>query len=263
MSHSHFLAWTNPDGTKGFRDSLLTEDAASRTAAAMNLDYPRCNYVAVPQADMAGWLGESQPPAEEPRMLSRAGAMVPVRHVPDRFRLEDQTVRGLVEKANGLRRAIQDFKVAALDDVRAFMDILGSQYGGKKKVGTKGGVTLESFCGLMKVEVSSANNLEFGPEIQVARTLIGECIEKWSGGADSRLVAIVTDAFRVGQDGKVRVDTVVGLKRLKIEDDTWSAAMKAIDDAMRIRASREYLRVYTRETPDGKWVQVGLDASRV
>ena len=50
---------------------------------------------------------------------------------------------------------------------------------------------------------------------------------------------------------------------MKIEDPTWARAMIALDDAMRVVASKNYLRFYTREKPDGAWVQITLDFAGV
>lgn len=204
----------------------------------------------------------SPKPADEPMIATATGMLVPLRLVPARYALEDQAVRALMAKAEALRQEIHAFKLAAFADVAAFMDLLAAHHGAKRTTGTQGGVTLDSYDGLLRVKISTAHGIAFGPELVIAKNLIDTCIESWSRGSNENLRVLINDAFKVGDEGRVRVDRVLGLKRLPIQDETWRAAMVAIDDAIKVQSSRHYVRFYKRADADANWEQVVLDLSR-
>ena len=53
--------------------------------------------------------------------------------------------------------------------------------------GMKGGFSIASFDGSAEVRISVADRITFGPELQAAKSLIDECIESWSEGADPNI----------------------------------------------------------------------------
>jgi hypothetical protein len=195
-------------------------------------------------------------------MQNSLGHFVPIDLVRPAHKLEDQLVRNLVAAAETLHAAIAAFKAAAFEDVYSFVTLLGEQY----KVnlcGKRGGVQLHSYDGLLRVTISVADVMTFGPELRAAKALIDACITDWSKGANANICAIVNDAFSVGEGGSLQVARVLALRRLEITDEKWLLAMKAIGDALRVAQTREYIRVYQRPTRDAQFEQIGLDASRV
>ena len=199
---------------------------------------------------------------DEPVLINVHGQAVKRRHVPERVQLEDQTVRDLIDRADAVREQIATFKARAMDDVAAFLQLLAERYN-VKRGGRRDGVQLTSFDGLLRVEVSVADTLTLGAELSAAKDLIDQCITRWSNGANGNLTAIVNSAFAVGESGKLRVDRIVELRRLEIEDDTWREAMRAIGDALRVQQSRSYIRFYRRANMDARFEQITLDLSRV
>jgi hypothetical protein len=197
---------------------------------------------------------------EEPFLINPWGNRVPEKFINGRLLLEHQTVLTLIQKAQRMRVAMEVCKAEAFADVTAFQDALSANYNVTRK-GSRGGVTLTSFDGLMKIEKSTADTMTFGPELEVAKDLIDQCIAEWVKDANDNLRVLVNDAFRVGATGKISVDRVIGLRRLEIPDDRWRQAMNIISDALRAQSSRTYIRFYTRENLDAKWVQIVLDMS--
>ena len=195
-------------------------------------------------------------------MLNCYGDLVRTDLVQPRLRLENQTVQLLLGRAERLHETMAAMKRDALADIDSFLDILATQYRAKRR-GQRGGVELTTFDGLGRVQISVADSIEFGAEISAAKDLIDECISKWSTGANSNLRTVVTSAFKTGRTGKIATDRVLSLRRLKIDDPHWQRAMLALDDAMRVVASISYVRFYTREKPDGAWVQITLDFAGV
>ena len=190
------------------------------------------------------------------------GNIVPMRYIRPEVQLQDQLVRDLLARAERLRQTIAAEKAAMLADVRSFLAILDEKYG-VKRTGQRGGTTLDSFDGRRRVVISVGDSITLGPEISAARALIDECIGRWAVGANANLKVIVDDAFKVGESGKLAVDRVLGLRRIEIDDDTWRQAMLAINDAVQVSRSREYLRLYQRETADARMEQVAIDWSKL
>lgn len=206
--------------------------------------------------------GTTEAPATEKTMRNVYGNDIPARLVSDKLKLEDQAVLDLIGKAQAQRDALAAFKATAMADVTAFLDLLAANYGAKRS-GRRGGVQLNSFDGLMRVEVSVADGHTFGPELALAKDKIGDCLSRWSDGARDELRQLVDEAFRVGKAGQVSVDRIRGLRRIKSTDEEWLVAMKMIDDALRIDASKSYIRFYVRENLDADFQQIVLDASRL
>ncbi len=201
-------------------------------------------------------------PADEPMMQNALGHFVPAHLVRPEHKLEDQLARDLVARAEKLHAEMLLFKLCAFNDVRALLALLGEKYE-VKLGGTRGGVKLHSYDGLLRVTISVADLMTFGPELRAAKALIDECITEWSKGANENILAIINDAFSVGEGGKLQVDRVLALRRLEIADPKWQRAMGAIGDALRVVQTREYIRIYRRPNREADFEQIVLDASRV
>jgi hypothetical protein len=201
-------------------------------------------------------------PAGEPTMVNALGHFVPAHLVRPEHKLEDQLARDLVARAEALHEQLVLFKASAFSDVQALMALLGERYR-VKLGGTRGGVKLHSYDGLLRITISVADLMTFGPELRAAKALIDECITDWSAGSNENIRVIVNDAFSVGDGGKLQVDRVLALRRLEINDEKWQRAMGAISDALRVVQTREYIRIYRRKDRDAEFEQVVLDASRV
>jgi len=194
--------------------------------------------------------------------LNALGHYVPTHLIKPEHKLEDQLVCLLVDRARELQAVMAAFRSDAFSDVDALLETLTEKYEARRS-GAGGNTTLLSFDGLRKVQVATGDFLTFGPELQIAKNLIDECLARWTEGGNDNIRAIVNDAFNVGKEGKIQVDAVLRLRRLAITDDTWVRAMTAISDAIRTTHSKRYVRFYQREKHDGEWRQISLDLSRV
>lgn len=188
------------------------------------------------------------------------GRLVPVANVKPEHMLEDDLVRQL--HAEGARRSAElaAFKEQAFAEVGALLDVLASKHGAGKG-GEKGNISLSSYDGSLRVTIAVGDQLAFGPELQAAKALIDSCLTRWSEGADPNIRAVIDCAFDVGKEGKLRVDRILGLRRLAIDDDEWKRAMEAIGDALRVTSSTRYVRLH-RRLPEGGFKQVPLDIAR-
>jgi len=187
------------------------------------------------------------------------GRLVPIDLVRAPDLLEDQLVRKVLDFADDLSQRIARFKGHTFDDVGAFLDLLGEKYDYKPREGAKGNMTFTSFDGCLKVQVAVADTLVFGPELQIAKGLIDDCIAEWSEGTRSEIRALVEHAFRTDKQGEVSREAIFSLRRIDIDDPRWRSAVVAINDSIRIQGSKTYLRFYRRTRPTDGWEAVTID----
>lgn len=195
-------------------------------------------------------------------MQNAKGALMPIGSVRETERLEDQMVRALVGYALDLQAQMTRFKGHCQADVGAFLQLLGEKYNATKG-GAKGNMTFTSYNGRFKIQIAVADRLTFGPEFQVARALIDECLAEWSGNSRQELRAIITEAFQTDKEGKVSKDAVFRLMRVEIDDQRWRDAVAALRDSVRVEGSKSYIRFYQRDTPEAAWQAIPLDLAAV
>lgn len=186
-------------------------------------------------------------------------ALVPIENIKAQDLLMDEVVGKIFDFAKDLSAQIARFKEHTFADLTGFQELLAQEYGVKKREGWKGNYTLTSFDGRKKVTVQIAERIDFGPELQVAKSLVDECLREWSADSSANLRSIVNRAFAVDQQGKINKAELFSILRLEIEDDRWQRAMKAIRDSMRVTGTKEYVRFYERTSPDAPWTAVSLD----
>ena len=187
-----------------------------------------------------------------------AGRLVPLANVKAEHLVEDELVRRLDALAREQSEALSALKAMAFAEVDTLIALLGEKYGAAP--GGKGGnVTLSSYDGSLRIQSVIGHNLDFGPELQSAKALIDGCLDRWTQGGNPNIRAIVSDAFDVGQEGKLKVDRILGQRRLSSDDADWLRAMEAISNAVRVTQSKRYVRFYRRDTPASSYKQVALD----
>lgn len=196
-------------------------------------------------------------------MQDARGNLVPEANVKPEHKLEDELVRRLTMGAVALNETLATFKDVALSETAAFRSLLEDQYD-VKRGGRKGNLTLRAFDGSMEVQVAISDYLAFGPELQAAKSLIDECVERWSEGANPHIKALVDHAFQVNKQGRIDTHRVLGLRRLDMGDDpVWARAMEAIADAIRVLGSKTYIRFYTIDPRTGARRAIPLDLAAV
>jgi hypothetical protein len=195
-------------------------------------------------------------------MINTQGHLVPTSKVKPEDKIENDLVNGLFHTAQILHREIKSFKEDAFQEVDDFIALLEQHYT-IEKGGKKGNVTLMSYDGLKKVQVSVADHIQFGPQLQMAKQLIDECINNWSNGSNDNIRALIEHAFRVDKNNQINTANVLGLRRLDIRDEKWLKAMEAISESVRIISSKRYMRFYTRPHSESDWQNVSLDIARI
>lgn len=174
--------------------------------------------------------------------------------------LRDQVVTDIFDKAKVLQDSMLAVKKAAMENINEFVNLCAEKYD-VKLGGQKGNLTLVSYDGSIKIVVSYQDSLDFNEHIEIAKKLIYDCISAWSDGSNKNLVALVDRAFRV-TNGRLDVKRILDLRQINIEDPNWAKAMEAINDSISIRSSKQYFRVFTRNT-NGDYERVNLDMSDI
>ncbi|MFN8992885.1 MAG: DUF3164 family protein, partial [Pseudomonadota bacterium] len=85
-------------------------------------------------------------------MSTAKGGLQPVETIKPQHLLEDERVRKIVGYALALSDKVARFKAHTFDDIDALEALLAQEYGAKLG-GPKGNKTLQSYDGLMKVQV--------------------------------------------------------------------------------------------------------------
>jgi hypothetical protein len=192
-------------------------------------------------------------------MTDSQGRQVPVELVHEIDKLRDQTVRRIADEAMKMKEVLGDFKARIRDDIYAFVELSANQYG-KAWGGKKGNITLTTFDGKYRLIVAMDENITFDERLQIARQIIGECLDKWSTDARPEIRLLVNDAFQVDKAGKISTGRVLGLRRLEIHDPDWQKAMQAITESIQISGTKQYLRFYERDA-NGEYKQIPLDVA--
>ena len=195
-------------------------------------------------------------------MKDASGALIPESKVKPQHKLEDEMVRSLFQMAVPLNAQMVTFKATVLDAVTSFRDLLAEEYG-VHRGGTKGNMTFRSYDGSLEDQIAVGESLSFGPELEVAKSLIDQCILRWSEGASDNIKVLVQDAFQTNKQGRIDTARVLGLKRIDIEDDEWARAMEAIGDAVRKTVGKTYARFYMIDPESGVRTPVSLDIAAV
>lgn len=194
-------------------------------------------------------------------MPDAKGNLVPIEAIKPADKLEDETVRKIIAYADDLSAQVTRFRQHTFDDLGAFEALLAQDYGAAKG-GAKGNKTFMSFDGLMKVQVQVADFIDFGSQLQIAKSLVDECLTEWSADSRAEIRAIVTRAFNVDKEGQINRSEIFMLLRLDIDDERWQRAMAAIRDAMKVVGSKTYVRCYRRDKPDAPWRAITIDLAK-
>jgi Protein of unknown function (DUF3164) len=199
---------------------------------------------------------------DKPYMRDAKGALVPEALVKPIDKLMDETVRHMVQHAQDLNAQVSRFKGHCFTDVGSLAALIGQNYGAELG-GKKGNITLTSYDGTQKVAIQVADLIEFGPELQAAKTLVDACLTEWSADSNDNLRALVNHAFSVDKEGKINRAELFMLMRYEISDPRWQRAMDAVRDSIRVIGSKTYIRFYQRPRADAAWQAIAIDLAQV
>lgn len=189
--------------------------------------------------------------------INAMGHYVPESKIAALDLLRDDVVVKLIEEAKAEQERVTAFKIHAFAEVAELVNVAAEQYDAKMG-GSEGNLTLVSFCGKYKVQRQISKQMMFDERLQVAKSLIDECIHEWSKDSNDNIKALVEHAFDTDQEGKLNISRIFGLLKLKITDKGWVSAMEAIKDSIQFSGSKTYLRFYQKDV-DGNWKGINID----
>lgn len=191
-------------------------------------------------------------------MRNAQGHLVPLALVKPVDQERDRLVRELVALAKDLNARLVAAKLKCFGDVGAFADLSAEQYG-VKRGGKKGNITLPTYDGAFKLQISTAENITFDERLQAAKALVDECINEWAKDSPPEIIVLVQQAFQTDKEGNINVGRILALRRLEITDERWLSAMKAIGESVQVIGTKQYVRFYERVGDSDRYVSIPLD----
>ncbi|WP_320130277.1 DUF3164 family protein [uncultured Sphaerochaeta sp.] len=189
------------------------------------------------------------------------GSLVPEELIKPYDLIKDQTVMLCFHQVMELRSQMEEVKLQVMQSVSELQDVLASEYkvklGGKKE-----NLCVTSYDGSIRIIVAVNEYQSFDEKIHIAKQVIDGCIERWSEGTNANLKAIIDQAFALNQSGHMNIRSIVGLRKLNIEDADWVKAMTIISDSLQTVTSKKYFRVYRRD-PFGKYQMIDFDLASI
>jgi len=174
--------------------------------------------------------------------------------------LRHELVIDMIGKVEQMSAQLAIFREQMYSEVESFLQLVASEYD-THLGGPKGNISLTSYDGRLKVQIAVAERIVFDERIQVAKTLVDECIHEWTEESRSEVRVLVDHAFQVDKEGKISLGRVLGLTRIDIKDPKWQRAMDAIRDSMKVVDSKSYIRFYKRPSVEDKFQMITLDVS--
>lgn len=232
----------------------MTETAATYTVRAVRASCRPPFEVIVPKgADKHG------DPAHPGYWLTPKGRFIPAQNVSPYDQRKEAVLLPLCIWAEEIAAQLVAFKAWAFQAWCDFDGEAAAEYG-VDILTEKGNGTAYLYNGAYKVTMKSAGVLEFDNRLNAARELIKQCLDAWLGHSAPEATAIIASALEINANGLVNVRKVLGLRRLKIDDERWQAAMQAVNDAVQEVGRASYLQIYRRKQTGDRleWENVPL-----
>ncbi|MFA5646514.1 MAG: DUF3164 family protein [Candidatus Ratteibacteria bacterium] len=192
-------------------------------------------------------------------LLDGDGHSVPVKYI-DPIDLDRHM---MVERVLGMvlfhQKVLRKLKRQVVDLVGEYLESVADQYSEK----WRGNAALMNFPQTKMVDVKVQQRIAFDERLNIAKSKIDKCLEKWSKNAKHELRALVMRAFNVDKSGTVDTKQILDLRKLKFDDEEWNEAMKLIDDSLMTVGSKEYINFRVRDDARGKWETISLNFSAV
>lgn len=167
-------------------------------------------------------------------------------------------------KAHQCREAIALFKTEVTQDIADYMELLRSVYNLEPvPEASKGNITLQSFDGLKKVQISIQTHIDFDEKLGLAKEKIDQFLKQETESASPVLKTLVMKVFEVDKKGNINAKQVLALKSYDIQEPIWVEAMHIIDDAIEIVGSKSYIRFYERKHINNDWSNISINISDI
>ena len=196
-------------------------------------------------------------------MLDGKGNLVAIANIKQADLIKDEFVKESVALAEQQQKELAEFKQKQMQQADDFMELLAQEHG-VNLGGKKGNVVLRSFDNSMSVKIQNQERIELGPELQLAKTLIDECLDNWTKDGNQNIRAIVNKVFATDKQGTLNPQRILGLRKLEIEDDSgqWQKAMNIISESVNTIDSCRFIRFY-KKNDKGQDEAISLDIAKL
>mgnify|MGYP001244629608 CR=1 FL=1 len=188
------------------------------------------------------------------------GNQVPVKHIKKIDRERDRVVERTIKIGKDIEKRVTLAKKEIVRAIDGFIELVKKENGLKSQ--WKGNITLYDFAKEFKVNIGISEKLMFNEQLQVAKSLIDECIKEWAKSSNEKIVLLINQAFKVDKQGKVDTNRILSLRQLDIKDAKWQQAMEKISEAITIDSSKRYF-VFEEKQQDGSYKNIQLNFSAV
>jgi len=179
-------------------------------------------------------------------------------------KMKHELVYDILSTVHEKREMLRDFKKETLKDIDTYMEILRDEYHlDPMKHNKKGNITLESFDGLRKVQISVATHIGFDEKLTFAKEKFDLYFKEITKEASGDLKTLIMKVFEVDKKGNVNAKQILSLKSYDIEHPLWLEAMAIIDDAIEVVGSKSYIRFYERKSVEDKWENLSLNIADI
>lgn len=189
--------------------------------------------------------------------INADGSYVPLENIKDVDIMRDDLVCNLAALAKDLSTQLDAFKSAISGEINAFADASAEEHGVTLR-GRKGGFSLMSYDGLLKIVVDNDTLISVNEKVTIAREAVFACVRRWSEGANANLAEIIRHAFETDKQGHLSLPRLLALRSYKIDDPEWAAAMEALGQGLTAYGSKTYIRFYQRASIADKFEQIPL-----
>ncbi len=169
-------------------------------------------------------------------MVDAEGNEVPLKYISKHDLKRDKLVSGIIAKVQKANRELAELKKSVIKDVDDYLAEVADDYNEK----WQGNTSLTDFSGNSQIEVKVSKKLEFDERLNIVKQKVDNYIKSLVKNSNKDLVMLITKAFKVDNKGNVDTKQILSLKSYNIDNPEWQAAMKLIDDAVRISSSKRY-----------------------
>lgn len=196
-------------------------------------------------------------------MKDGKGNLVAIGNIKQTDLIKDEFVKKAIALAEQQQAELTNFKRMQMEEADNFIELLAQDYdvnlGGKK-----GNVNLRTFDNTLAVKIQNQERIELGPELQLAKELIDQCIADWTKDGNENIKAIVNKVFSTDKQGTLNPQRILSLRKLEISDESgkWLQAMNIIAESVTTIDSCRFIRFYKQDA-HGNDVAISLDIAKL
>jgi len=188
-------------------------------------------------------------------LIDEDGNQIPVKYIDPVVLERHEIVEGIIAQVEEAEKALRALKKKLYQEVSNYLGKMAESYGEN----WKGNASLMNFNKTKAVDLQINKVIAFDERLNVAKSKIDDCLNRWASNAKAELKTLVMKAFNVDKKGNVDTKQILALRKFKFDDPVWCEAMDIIDTAITTIGSKEYINFKVRETARDEWRKVSLN----